>query len=104
MNDRHKFTGRLHRSPDRRDPSSRELLLRRIRSEFVEMPCLRLTGPQARRLFHLTTDVCERVLATLVRDNVLICDIDGRYKISGTQMSTDRLESPPLAGQSPRAS
>ena len=38
----------------------------RIRSEYQEMPGLRLTLPQAARLFGLKPDNCERVLNTLV--------------------------------------
>jgi len=92
MDDRQEFTARLRLYPDRRDASSRAVLLQRIRSEFVEMPCLRLTGPQARRLFDLRTDVCERVLATLVRARILTCDGDGRYKITDAQVPISRLE------------
>ena len=51
--------------PDRRDARSRAQLIDRVRSEFIEMPCLRLTRAQARRLFGLRAEVCGRVLATL---------------------------------------
>lgn len=43
----------------------------RIQAEFVEMPGLRLTLPQASRLFHLERTVCERVLGTLVDKRLL---------------------------------
>ncbi len=52
----------------------------RVRGEFTEMPCLRLTRGQAQRLFDLRPDICERVLATLVRDQTLVCGTDGRYR------------------------
>jgi hypothetical protein len=65
--------------PERRDTRSRELLLARVRAEFQEMPCLRLTRPQAQRLFGLRLDVCERVLATLVRQREIYLGSDGRY-------------------------
>jgi hypothetical protein len=42
------------------------VLLFRIRAEFAEMPGLKLTLPQASRLFHLEPARCERVLASLV--------------------------------------
>jgi hypothetical protein len=48
---------------------------RRIRSEFAEMPELKLTTWQASRLFDVEARRCERVLATLV-------DI-GALRISG---------------------
>ena len=48
---------------DRRSTASREHLLQRVRSEFKEMPCLRLTCGQVQRRFGLRADVCARVLA-----------------------------------------
>ena len=41
-------------------------LLRRIRAEYLEMPGLRLTAPQAQRLFGLEAETCDAVLATLL--------------------------------------
>ena len=41
-------------------------LLRRVRSEFVEMPGLRLRIDQAQRLWNLDRTVCESVLRSLV--------------------------------------
>ena len=66
---------------ERRDGAARQAVLRRVYGEFQEMPCLRLTGPQARRLFGLRTDVCQRVLASLVRDEKLVCEGE-RYRLS----------------------
>ena len=43
----------------------------RIQAEFVEMPGLKLTLPQASRLFNLDRTQCERVLSTLVDRRVL---------------------------------
>jgi hypothetical protein len=43
----------------------------RIRSEFVEMPGLTLTLPQAARLFNLQPDHCERILDDLVDTGTL---------------------------------
>ena len=45
-------------------PSSH--LLNRVRSEFIEMPGLRLRLDQAQRLFTLERGVCETVLRSLV--------------------------------------
>ena len=43
-----------------------EQLLRRICGEFSEMPGLRLTRPQARRLWNLDDETCARILDLLV--------------------------------------
>lgn len=67
------------RSLERRDSESREQLLHRVQAEFDEMPCLRLTLAQAARLFTLREDVCSRVLATLISEQVLCRGADGRY-------------------------
>jgi hypothetical protein len=63
---------------ERRDHDSRERLLRRIREEFREMPCMRLTEVQSARLFGLSKAVCARILATLVREGTLWMGSDGR--------------------------
>ena len=76
-------------APDRRNHASREALLMRVRGEFTEMPCLRLTRGQAQRLFDLRPDICERVLATLVRDQTLICGTDGRYRVTDVHLWRD---------------
>ena len=68
-------------NPDRRNTAARDQLLHRIREEFEEMPCLRLTFGQARRLFGLPTDVCQRVLVALVREHILTCGPDDRYRL-----------------------
>jgi hypothetical protein len=67
-------------SPARRD-SDREDLLRRVSAEFEEMPCLRLTAPQAQRLFGLPSDVCDDVLTALVDGGTLAHGSDGRYRL-----------------------
>lgn len=46
----------------------------RIRAEFLEMPGLKLTLPQASRLFNLEPVACENVLGGLVRDGELSRD------------------------------
>jgi hypothetical protein len=53
--------------------------LLRVRSEFTEMPGLRLTLLQAMRLFDLGREACERVLRTLVEEGTLRLYPDGRY-------------------------
>ena len=49
---------------DRRDDTARYALVQRVYGEFHEMPCMRLTAPQARLLFGLRPDVCERFCGT----------------------------------------
>lgn len=49
-------------------------IINRIRSEFQEMPGMRLTLPQAARLFDLDLTHCARALAVLVTDGALWTD------------------------------
>ena len=56
-----------------------EQLLTRVRGEFLEMPGLRLTREQARRLWGLDDETCARVLDILMRSGFLLCGDDGRY-------------------------
>ena len=41
-------------------------LLQRVRSEFNEMPGLRLTPQQAARLWHMDTTLCRQIIDVLV--------------------------------------
>jgi hypothetical protein len=54
-------------------------LLTRIRAEFCEMPGLRLTPVQARRLWALDAQVCDGILRALVRDGFLRRTSDGSF-------------------------
>ena len=56
-----------------------ELLLRRARCEFLEMPGLRLTERQAGRLWGLDQTSCAAVLATLVDARFLFQGRDGAF-------------------------
>jgi hypothetical protein len=53
--------------------------LRVIRSEYREMPELRLTPVQARRLFGLDPELCDALLGQLVREGFLRLAPDGKY-------------------------
>lgn len=64
---------------DRRDVVSRAERVLRVRTEYEEMPGLRLTLAQAKRLFRLREDVCVRVLDTLVQTRVLRKDPCGCF-------------------------
>ena len=46
----------------------------RLRAEFAEMPGMKLTLPQASRLFHVDPGECESVLRELVRRGELSSD------------------------------
>jgi hypothetical protein len=54
-------------------------LLGRIRSEYVEMPGLRLTVPQVQRLCGGERAACEEVLGRLVNERFLYRKEDGTY-------------------------
>ena len=55
------------------------LLLHRVRSEFLEMPGLRLTSAQASRLWSLDHRTSERILDGLTTAGFLLRAKDGRY-------------------------
>ena len=61
----------------------------RIRAEFEEMPCLRLTVAQAARLFGLSVAECRRALAGLLRTRFLMRDANGQFYRPG-QVAVDR--------------
>ena len=54
-------------------------VVRRIRGEFLEMPGLRLTVQQARRLWLLDEGSCEAVLSALVKARFLVRTRDGAF-------------------------
>jgi hypothetical protein len=54
-------------------------LLRRIKSEFLEMPGLRLTAPQAKRLWGMDDVSCSALLAALVASGFLFQTRDGAF-------------------------
>jgi CheY-like chemotaxis protein len=56
-----------------------ERILMRVRGEYLEMPGLRLTLPQARRLWGMDVVTCERILQLLVDANFLSVRSDGTY-------------------------
>jgi hypothetical protein len=52
---------------------------RRVRSEYMEMPGLKLTEDQARRLWGLDEPTCAALLASLVETGFLIRTRDGKF-------------------------
>lgn len=51
----------------------------RVRQEFLEMPGLRLTEPQARRLWTLEPSLCTAALTTLVESGFLLRTPEGSF-------------------------
>jgi hypothetical protein len=58
---------------------------RLIRSEYREMPGLRLTRPQAQRLWALDPQFCSAVLDALVAERTLEKTHGGEYVLAGAQ-------------------
>jgi hypothetical protein len=56
-----------------------EDVLRRVQGEFLEMPGLRLTEAQARRLWNLDQASCAALLGALVDANFLFKTRDGAF-------------------------
>lgn len=65
----------------RREGTGRQALLRRIVSEFEEMPGTALTVAQASRLFDLPRDACARILSDLADVGLLHRDVKGCYRL-----------------------
>jgi hypothetical protein len=75
--------------------------LRRIQTEYVEMPELKLTLPQAQRLWNLSFSTCNDALTILLAGGFLRQTDDGSYMRQGAPPL--RIESMDLAGVSERA-
>ena len=56
-----------------------EEVLRRVQGEFLEMPGLRLTSAQARRLWGLDAAACDALLVELVNAKFLFRTRDGAF-------------------------
>ena len=59
-------------------------LLQRVRDEYREMPKLKLSKPQATRLFGVAPSVCAAVLRALVMENFLSRTGEGEFVRSTT--------------------
>jgi hypothetical protein len=64
---------------ERRNLAMRKALLRRIRSEFEEMPGLTLTLAQGGRLFGVSADACSRIFGQLSAEGLLQPSRHGSY-------------------------
>jgi hypothetical protein len=71
-------------------------LLHRIWNEYIEMPGLRLTREQGRRLWAVDAGTCGAVLESLVALKFLVCGADGKYGLLSegdpTKRRTARIE------------
>ena len=65
--------------------------------EYAEMPGLRLTFSQARRLWNLTHEVCERALAALTGSGFLEQRRDGTYVRTGSSTDSIHRKTPLVA-------
>jgi hypothetical protein len=59
-------------------------LLQRVRAQYREMPALKLTKPQAMRLFGVAPSMCDTMLRALVMENFLSCTEKGMFVRSTT--------------------
>jgi hypothetical protein len=67
-------------------------LFLRIRSEYREMPGLRLTLSQAAHMWQLDVRACEAVLLALVEEGFLVRTDDGAFSsTTGKESRTSRL-------------
>ena len=60
-------------------PHPADDMLRRVQGEFLEMPGLRLTEAQARRLWGLDSTACSAVLTQLIDAKFLFQTRDGSF-------------------------
>jgi len=58
-----------------------------VQAEYLEMPGLRLTKPQVRRLWSLDADAADALLDVLVSARFLRRTRQGAYKLAGTVRS-----------------
>jgi hypothetical protein len=65
-------------------------ILQRIRMEYIEMPDLRLTLRQARRLWNLEAAVCDELLGVLLHEGFLARANDGAFLRRGDAVSVQR--------------
>jgi hypothetical protein len=79
-----------------------DALLNRIRSEFLEMPGLRLTREQAQRLYGLEQMLCQRTLDRLVEARFLRVGSNGMYGRVSDGADSGRLN-PAKADLEPRS-
>ncbi len=60
---------------------SKDEMLRRIHCDYLEMPDLRLSRPQAQRVWQLDEHTCTQLLESLTEDGFLQRSHDGTYAL-----------------------
>ena len=70
-------------------------VLRRVQGEFLEMPGLRLTTPQARRLWGLDAAACDALLGALIESKFLFRTRDGAFMRVESAMPAKATHNPP---------
>jgi hypothetical protein len=72
-----------------------DLLIVRVKAEFMEMPGLKLTEAQARRLWAIDASTCSGLLKTLVNTSFLFRTRDGSFmRIERTAPAKAALKAP----------
>src|SRR6476659_4449912 len=61
-----------------------EALVRRVRNEYMEMPGLSFTVPQAQRMWGLRRSDCESLFAALVQTGFLVRTSNGAFLRAGS--------------------
>ncbi len=61
------------------DSAPSAALLQRVREQYQEMPALKLTKPQATRLFGVAPAMCDTMLRALVMENFLSRNGEGMF-------------------------
>jgi hypothetical protein len=78
-------------------------LLSRVRGEYLEMPGLHLTVPQAARLWGLETIVCDALLSCLVASRFLRQTAAGTFALATSEGRTLVVPRRILAGKNERS-
>jgi DNA-binding IclR family transcriptional regulator len=76
------MNGSAHRTRSASEDDVIALLIVRARSEFLEMPGLRLTPAEACRLWRLDKNTCQRILHRLTRSGFLSRTRQGAYLLA----------------------
>jgi DNA-binding IclR family transcriptional regulator len=76
------MNGSAHRTRSASEDDVIALLIVRARSEFLEMPGLRLTPAEACRLWRLDKNTCQRMLHRLTRSGFLSRTRQGAYLLA----------------------
>jgi Fic family protein len=63
-----------------------DVVLRRARAEYLEMPGLRLTRAQAQRLWGVDARTCEQLLSALTETRFLARTKDGAFVLSASRI------------------